>query len=64
MNTAGCKYYTWYDSTEFPANLCVLLSSCDETFRKGLKNYGFSNLGWLSCFKKELNKQIEWDMMI
>jgi len=32
QNLAGCEYYTWYDSTEFPANFCVLLSSCEETY--------------------------------
>merc|ERR1719300_2045807 len=32
-NTSGCEFYTWYDSTEVPKNLCVLLTSCDQTFQ-------------------------------
>jgi len=32
FNTSGCEIYTWYDSNEVLANLCVLLTSCDETF--------------------------------
>jgi len=32
-NTSGCEFYTWYDSTEFPQNLCVLLTSCDEIYQ-------------------------------
>jgi len=32
FNTSGCEIYTWYDSNEVLANLCVLLTNCDETF--------------------------------
>ena len=26
-----CKFYTWQNSCNFPANFCVLLSSCEDT---------------------------------
>ena len=29
--TADCKYYTWFNGSAVPKNICFLLSSCGET---------------------------------
>ena len=29
-NTSGCSFYTWYDSSEFLAHICILLTECDD----------------------------------
>merc|ERR1712179_235163 len=31
LDSFSCKFYTWYSTGSFPAHICVLLSSCEDT---------------------------------